>query len=149
MYRRGSNSLNLMIQTWNADDNLWRRQQETVVMIADQAAYVLDDPKPLRVPSARRAGPAGYEVPMTPWSRQQYLDQPNKTQSPSTPIKFYYDPQRDQGTLYVWPAPSSQVAPTITVLIDKIRPLFIMANTTDSPHFTKEWLETVVMYSPA
>src|SRR3546814_19644916 len=45
MYRRGSNSLNLMIQTWNADDNLWRRQQETVVMIADQAAYVLDDPK--------------------------------------------------------------------------------------------------------
>src|SRR3546814_3675900 len=78
MYRRGSNSLNLMIQTWNADDNLWRRQQETVVMIADQAAYVLDDPKPLRVPSARRAGPAGYEVPMTPWSRQQYLDQPDR-----------------------------------------------------------------------
>lgn len=145
MYRRGLNSLNLMILSWNTQDNLWRREQDSLPLVAGQAAYALD-PKPMRILSARRKDVAsGYETPMTEWSRQEYLDQPNKTVALSTPVNFYYDPQRDTGTLYIWPAPSAQVAAAVAVQLDHLRPAFIMdssANTLDLP---PEWQETVVM----
>lgn len=145
MYARGKRSLNLMLKTWNAQDDLWRRTKISLPMVAGQAEYTLT-PKPMRVLSARRKlTVGGYETPMTEWSRQEYLDQPSKTQSPSTPVNYYYDPQRDTGLLYVWPAPSVAVAPTITVELDVLRPMFIMdssANTLDLP---EEWQEAVVM----
>lgn len=145
MYARGKRSLNLMILSWNAMDDLWRRDEVSVAMVADQAAYVLDDPKPLRVPSARRVNSSGYETPMTEWSRQEYLDQPNKTTSPSTPVNFYYDPQRDDGTLFVWPAPSTAVAADITVKLDTLRPFFVMDSSANTLDFPQEWQETVVL----
>lgn len=145
MYARGKRSLNLMIQSWNAMDDLWRRDEVTVTMVAAQAAYVLDDPKPLRVTSARRVNSSGYETPMAEWSRQQYLDQPNKVTSPSTPVNFYYDPQRDDGTLYVWPAPSTAVASDITVKLDTLRPFFVMDSSANTLDFPQEWQEAVVL----
>jgi hypothetical protein len=37
----------------------------------------------MRVLSARRKQlTGGYETPMTEWSRQEYLDMPNKTEQP-------------------------------------------------------------------
>lgn len=145
MYRRGSNSLNLMITSWNAQEDLWRREQASVTLVAGQAAYALT-PKPMRVLSARRKDVAsGYETPMTEWSRQEYLDQPNKTSALSTPVNFYYDPQRDTGTLYVWPAPSAPVAAAVTVEIDQLRPIFLMDSSADTLDFPQEWQETVAM----
>lgn len=145
MYRRGKNSLNLMILTWNADENLWRKEQLALAPVADQAAYVLDDPKPLRVTSARRKTlNGGYETPMTMWSRQEYLDMPNKLTSPSTPVNFYYDTQRDSGTLYLWPAPSTAVFPTISIIIDTLRPMFLMDSSADTLDMPAEWQQTVV-----
>jgi hypothetical protein len=81
---------------------------------------------------------------MTPWSRQEYLDQPNKDRWPSTPVNWYYDSQRDEGILYVWPAPSAQVAPQITVRIDTLRPFFLIDNAANTLDFPAEWQETVV-----
>lgn len=145
MYRRGKNSLNLMILSWNAEEDLWRRTLRTVTPVTDTAAYVLT-PKPMRVLSARRKLlNGGYETPMTEWSRQEYLDMPNKLTSPSTPVNFYYDPQRDTGTLYLWPAPSSEVAPTISIIVDELRPMFLMDDSADTLDFPVEWQETVVM----
>ncbi len=145
MYARGKRSLNLMLKTWNAQDDLWRRTLVSVPMVAGVAQYALA-PKPMRVLSARRKqAVGGYETPMTEWSRQEYLDQPSKTQSPSTPVNFYYDPQRDDGLLYVWPAPSVAVAPTITVELDVLRPMFIMDSSADTLDLPEEWQETVVM----
>lgn len=145
MYRRASNSLNLMIQSWNAMENLWRRAQETITLVSGQAAYTLDDPKPMRVDTGRRVSASGYETPMTAWARQEYLDQPNKTQSLSTPVNFYYDVQRDEGILYVWPAPSTQVAASTTLKMDTLRPFFIMDTTADTLDYPQEWQEAVVM----
>jgi len=145
MYRRGSNSLNLMIQSWNAMDDLWRRTQIEVALVAGQAEYILDDPKPLRIAAGHRVDASGYETPMTEWSRQEYLDQPNKTQSLATPVNFYYDNQRDEGRLYVWPAPSAPVAARVTVKLDTLRPFFIMDISSDTLDFPQEWQETVVM----
>lgn len=145
MYRRGKNSATLMAMSWNAMENLWRHELVTVTPIADTAAYEID-PKPMRVRSVRRRQiNGGYETPMTEWSRQEYLDMPNKLTSPSTPVNFYYDPQRDVGLLYLWPAPSVAVSPQITVIADVLRPMFVMAASNDTLDMPAEWQETFVM----
>lgn len=145
MYRRGKTSATLMTLSWNAIDNLWRRELRTVTPVAEQDAYVLT-PKPMRVLSARRRLlNGGYETPMTEWSRQEYLDMPNKTSSPSTPVNFYYDPQRDDGTLYLWPTPSDAVTPTISIIVDELRPMFIMDGSNNTIDMPAEWQEAFVM----
>lgn len=145
MYRRGKNSLNLMIMSWNAMPDLWRQEQITVSLLDSVAEYTFDDPKPLRITSARRELiSGGNQTPMIPWSRQEYLDQPNKLSSPSTPVNFYYDPQRDEGKLYLWPSPQASVAAQNVVIIDTLRPMFLMDVSTDTLDFPIEWQETVV-----
>lgn len=145
MYARAKRSLNLMILTWNADEDLWRRETRSVTLLASTAAYAMASPKPMRIEGATRKNTAsGYETPMTMWSRQEYRDQPNKTSAPSTPINFYYDPQRDTGTLYIWPAPTSAVASAFTLQLDILRPMFLMDASADTLDFPQEWQETVV-----
>lgn len=145
MYRRAKSSAMLMTLSFNAMDDLWRRTLRTVTPVSGQAAYTLE-PKPMRVLSARRKQlTGGYETPMTEWSRQEYLDMPNKTSSPSTPVNFYYDPQRDTGVLYLWPVPSSTVASQISVIIDELRPMFLMDASNDTLDMPAEWQETWVM----
>jgi len=145
MYRRGANSLNLMILSWNAMENLWRRETISVPLVGDQVTYAIT-PKPMRVEAARRKTTAsGYETPMTEWSRREYLDQSNKASPASTPVNFYYDPQRDTGTLYVWPAPQTAVAAANTIEADVLRPMFLMDSSADTLDFPAEWQETVVM----
>lgn len=144
MYRRGKMSAQLMTQSWNAMENLWRKVQVTVTPVIDTAAYVLT-PKPMRILSGRRKLlNGGYETPMTQWARQEYLDMPNKLNSPSTPVNFYYDPQREVGTLYLWPAPSTAVTPTISIILDTLRPMFIMDGVNDTLDMPPEWQETFI-----
>ena len=145
MYRRAKMSAQLMTMSWNAMEDLWRKELVTITPIADTAAYILT-PKPMRVLSARRKQVlGGYETPMTQWSRQEYLDMPNKLNSPSTPVNFYYDPQRDIGTIYLWPAPSTAVAPTISIIADTLRPMFIMDAVADTIDMPAEWQETFIV----
>lgn len=144
MYRRGKSSLKLMLLGWNAEDNLWRHEQQGIVPIANTASYVLPV-KAMRVRSARRKQlVGGYETPMTEWSRQEYLDMPSKTTAPSTPVNFYYDPQRSTGTVYLWPTPSVAVAPTIQIIIDVLRPMFVLDDSNDTLDMPQEWQEAVV-----
>lgn len=144
MYADATRSLNLLIKTWSAQDHLWTREQASLAMVAGQAAYVLPG-KPMRVISARRHYiDGGNEIPLTPWSREEYLDQPNKLNSPSTPVNFYYDPQRDTGTLYLWPAPSTAVAPTITIEYDYLRRMDDMLASNDDADLPTEWLEALI-----
>jgi len=145
MYRRGKNSAQLMTLSWNAMDDLWRRDQIVLSVTAGQSAYPIT-PKPMRVMSARRKqSVGGYETPMTEWSRQEYLDMPSKTTSPSTPVNFYYEPQRDIGTLYLWPTPSVSVAGSISIIADVLRPMFLMEDSNDTIDMPAEWQETFIM----
>lgn len=143
MYEDGRAALNLLAKTWSAQDHLWMREQGSITPIAGQAAYVLPK-KAMRVISARRKMASGYEVPLTPWSRQEYLDQPNKTTSPSTPVNFYYDPQRTTGTVYLWPAPSAAVAPTIMIEFDALYALDSIIASNNEFDVPSEWLEALV-----
>lgn len=143
MYQDGLAELNLLINEWNANEHLWIQEEGTVALVADDPSYVVS-PRALRVWNCRyRLN--GIDVPMTKFSRQEYLDQPNKAVSPSIPVNFYFDPKVDEGTLYLWPAPSAQtVAAGYTVHYDYFRFMAIHVNTNDTVDMPQQWQQALI-----
>ena len=142
MERDGMRALNLLIKTWGADEHLWTETEGTLAMVSGQAAYDIS-PKPMRVLFVRRRT-QGIDTPLGMFSRQEYFDQPNKTQSPSIPVNFYYDPQQATGTLYLWPAPSDQAVSTVTINYTYLRKMADMDVNTNNLDMPQEWLEAVI-----
>ena len=142
MYARAKRSLNLIIKTWGTHGHLWVRTAKSVTLVSGQAAYPLS-PKPMRVIEARRKITASsIETPMMEWAQKTYLEQPNKTVT-SIPTAYYYDPQRDTGTLYVWPAPSTATTSTMTVELTYLRRIEDFDNTGDNADLPQEWLQAL------
>lgn len=142
MLSDGLSSLNLLIKTWGAQKHLWTLTEGTVTLVAGQAAYTIS-PKPMRILSVRRRT-QGIDTPMNEMARQTYFDQPNKTESPSTPVSFYYDPQQATGVLYLWPAPSSNAVSTFTVQMTYLRRMDDIDASTDDLDMPQEWLQAVI-----
>lgn len=142
MYTDGLRGLNLLINTFNAHPRLWIYTEGALALVVGQAAYVVSPPA-LRVTDVRRRT-SGIETPMNMISRQEYYDQPNKTENPSTPVSFYFDPQVSQGTLYLWPSPDSQAVTQFTVTYTYIRRMDVMTSTNDTLDMPQEWLEPVI-----
>ncbi len=144
MYTDGLRGLNGLIQTLSAMEHLWTATEQTLTLVADQAAYVVS-PRALRVTMCRYRQPGGTDVPMMMFSRQEYYDQPNKLTSPSIPVNFYFDPKVDDGTLYLWPAPSAQtVAAGYTIRYDYVRFLDVMTATNQTLDIPQQWIEPIV-----
>lgn len=141
MFDDGLSSLNLLLKTLGANERLWIKTERTLALVADQAAYTLT-PKPGRVLSVRR-NQNGRDVPMYEMARDTYFNQPTKTQSPSTPVSWYYDPQASTGTLYVWPAPSTVVSGQATLNLTYLRRIEDMVSTTDDLDMPQEWLQAI------
>lgn len=139
MYRRANRSLNLITKAWGAEEHLWIRTEGTVTLVAGQQSYAIS-PKPMRIGEVRRHVTAsGYDTPLMEWARQQYFAQSNKA-TQSIPTAFYYDPQRDTGTLYVWPTASAATASSMTLGMTYLRKLEDFDNTSDTPDLPQEWL---------
>lgn len=142
MYADGLRAFNGLIQTLSAHPHLWTATQNTLTLVADEPSYVVS-PRALRIVGCRYRY-QGIETPMTQWSRQEYLDQPNKTVSPSIPVNFYFDPQVASGTLYLWPAPSAQtVALGYDIRYDYQRFIDIMTATNETLDFPQQWIEPI------
>jgi hypothetical protein len=146
MYEDGRTSLNLLLKTWGTMEHLWTKTERSLTLVANTAAYVLT-PKPGRVLSVRRRytyGTSVTDIPLNEMSRQEYMEMPVKTSSPSTPNSWYYDPQATTGTLYVWPAPSTAVVTENTLQITYLRRIEDMNATGDSLDMPQEWLQAVI-----
>lgn len=146
MYQDGRDALNLLIKTWGAREHLWTLTERSLSLVADQAAYVLT-PKPMRIMSVRRRQTtSGYahDTEMYEMARSTYFNQPTKTSSPSTPVAWYFDPQRTTGTLYLWPAPVAGILPDCTLQITEMRKLEDILASGDEADLPQEWLETLV-----
>lgn len=108
----GIEDLNLMLKGWQmSGPNLWRQTEGSVTLVADTASYALS-PRPYRVIDARYRDTAGRDLPMEMLTRQEYYDMLLKT-TQGIPTQWYFDPQRDAGTLYVWPVLSAATTETI------------------------------------
>lgn len=142
MYADGLRALNWLIQTWSANPHLWTYREGTLALVGNQAAYALTDPRPLRVTSVRRVQ-NGIQVPMTQFSKQEYFDQPTQTTSPSIPVNFYFDPQVNEGTLYLWPCPSISAAAQFSLALTYVRQMEIMTDTNNTIDMPQQWIEPV------
>lgn len=145
MYADGMENLNLLIKTMGAQDHLWIRTEGTLATIAGQAGYTVGvtGPKPMRVLSVRRRL-NGIDTPLTEMARDTYFAQPNKTQSPSTPTSFYYDPQQAIGVIYLWPAPSTSFVTDQTIALTYLRRMGDALASSDEIDFPQEWLQTII-----
>lgn len=142
MLSDGMSSLNLLIKTMGAQSHLWTTEEGELTMVADTPSYVIS-PKPMRIISARRHQ-LGIDTPMNELARSTYFDQPNKTESPSIPVSFYYDPQRAVGTLYLWPAPAASIISSVTIRYTYLRRMDDMDVTNNDLDMPQEWLQAIV-----
>jgi hypothetical protein len=145
MYQDGLSSLNLILKSkLGTSDRLSLRSEASLALVASQASYTLSSPFAMRIPSVRRRNSDGYDVPLNELSRQEYFDLPNKTASPSIPVSFYFDSQRDNGVLYVWPAPDTNAASDYTLEYTYLRRIDDMDVSTDDLDMPQEWLDPVI-----
>jgi hypothetical protein len=143
MYFRAKRSLNMLVKHWGASERLWLRTEASVTLVADQAGYALAtlfEQKPMRVLSVRRRLTSGtIDTPLREMSRQEYFDQSSKATA-SVPTSFYFDPQRDTGTLYLWPPASAATAAAQSIELTYLRRIEDFDESNDDPDLPQEWL---------
>ncbi len=143
MYQNGLRALNGLIQTLSAFPHLFTATEGSLALVGDQPSYVVS-PRALRILECRyRFINSGIDVPMTMFSRQEYYDQPNKTTSPSIPVNFYFDPQVETGTLYLWPCPSATAATQYTIHYTYLKFIEVQTGTNQTLDFPQQWAEAI------
>jgi hypothetical protein len=147
MLSDGRSSLNLLLKSiLGTMDHLFTRTEGTVTLEDELESYLLT-PKAGKVLSVRLRydnGTSITDMPLRQLSRQEYFDMPVKTSAPGVPNSWYYDPQRTTGTLYVWPAPASEITAYYSLCYTYIRRIEDMVNSSDDLDMPQEWLDPVV-----
>lgn len=106
----GLRVLTKMLKSWEADGiGSWVLTEGTLFLSEASASYTFGaggafSTVPFEITQMRISKDDGNEIEMTRLSREEYFGLPNKT-STGHPVQFFYDRQRDNGKLYVWPAP--------------------------------------------
>lgn len=80
------------------------------------------------------------DTPMIELSREEYYALPIKTNE-GFPTQWYYDRQRNGGTMYIWPAPDATAGTLKFTYIAQIDDMDANADNLDLP---TEWYEAVV-----
>jgi hypothetical protein len=113
---------------------------------ANAAVYVYQTQigRPLRVVGARRYNIASaIDTMMTPLSRLDYRDMPNKT-STGVPTQYFYDPRggaNTQGIISLWPAPSDA---TNAFKMTWWRPIQDFVSPANNPDLPDEWIDALI-----
>lgn len=118
---------------------------------ASMGAWTWDYPpsaavgRALKVPKARRLlwngfGPSQNEIPLDVWSRQEYMDQPNKL-TPGTFTSFFYGPKLGFGEMNLWAAPVDVNSACRFTWYRPLQDFLTPANTMDFP---QEWVNPLI-----
>jgi hypothetical protein len=94
-------ALNRMLKAWqNRGCNIWATASLSVTLTT-AGSYIMSPVRPLRILNMSLAR-NGIETPMTAMTRFEYDQLPQKN-STGLPVSYYYDRQRENARLYVWP----------------------------------------------
>lgn len=111
-------ALNRVMKAWQLDDaspSFLKASQSLALTTA--ASYSLLPERPIRILSARfKRG--GQEIPMIRLTRDDYDNLPVKTTT-GTPTQFYYDRQKEDALLYVWPVLASASGETVEITYER------------------------------
>lgn len=141
----GLRALNMMLRTWQADGVMtWTLTEGTFSLVLGQPGYAFGSggvftTVPLDITDVRITR-AGRDLPMYRMSRDDYYALPIKTNQ-GYPTQFYYDRQRDGGTLFVWPAPDAALG---TIGFTYRRYVMDLTTSTNNIDLPKEWYEAIV-----
>lgn len=96
--------------------------------------------KALRIPDARRRENS-QDIEMEHLGRRDYLALPVKS-TQGTPVQYYYRPDIDDGTIFIWPTASSAVNQRLLfTFYDTIDVFDTSASAADFPN---EWVQAIV-----
>ena len=145
-----SNALNLMLKAWQADGlNLWQVTQVSVTPTSS-ATYTfgptgaLTTYRPTDVLEVYRAETnSNTWVPLTRMSREGF-NSLSDHDTTGTPVNYYYNNDKTDGTLSVWPIADSTFisGSTLEVLLSK--PFDDMNSASDELAFPVEWELSIV-----
>lgn len=113
----------------------------TDAVAVDNHVYVYNKeiPRPDDIIEVRRRRSDGLDVPLSIISRDKYIKMSDKT-TVGTINSVYYDPQRNNGILKIWPACDD----VQEYLVMTVRyPLEDLTASTDDFDFPPEWIETL------
>ncbi len=141
----GRRTLNMMLKAWQADGVTATFETEGQFnTVHGQSAYSFASggdftTVPINITDVRIAR-GGADLSMAELSREEYLAIPLKT-TQGYPIQWFYDRQRENGSLYVWPAPDSTAG---TLKFTYIRRIMDMDSNTNNIDLPQEWYEAVI-----
>lgn len=142
---RGLRMLTRMLKTWQADGVMtWTLTDGELTLVEGQESYVFGaggdfTTVPLEVLDMQ-INRGTNDLRMFRLSREEYRMMPNKTVK-GYPTQYYYDRQREGGTLYVWPAPDATAG---TVKFTYRRIIMDMDNGTNNIDLPQEWHEAII-----
>lgn len=143
---RGLRFLTQMFKTWQADGvGGWDATEDGFALVASDKDYVFGSGGtktyvPFEITQVRVSYNGGNEIEMTRFrGREDYYRIPNRT-STGFPTQFFYDRQRDSGTLYLWPVPSDNNFDITYTYRRRIMDMDLGAENTDLP---PEWEEAI------
>lgn len=143
--------LTRMLKTWEADPDLgtWLLTEGTLALVASTASYLFGaggafTTVPFEMTDSIRIYRGGSNVPMTRMTRQDYYALPNPDNT-GFPTQWFYDRQRDSGTLYVWPSPDTTAG---TLKFTYRRRIMDLDAGTDNFDLPPEW-EDAIAYNLA
>ena len=141
----GSRMLNLMVKAWEAEGMpLWALTTYTISLVANQTSYTLNSPKPLKpIQAWNRNTSSLVDIPMRMISRQEYNILGNKSTT-GNPIQLYFQPNRDDSTVFLFPTPDSTSAGQQVIYFVAQRPFQDFDSATDTPDFPQEWYQAVM-----
>ena len=143
-------ALNMLVKAWEADGMpLWARSSYTLPLTLGTTNYTfgigqtINIPKPLKITQAiLHDTVSNVDIPMRIITRDEYLRLGNKT-TQGQPIQIYYDPQRDTGTLYVFPTADATSVSYKQIKLTYQKPFEDFDSSTDTPDFPQEWYEAL------
>lgn len=107
----GLRILTMMLKDWQVDPDLgtWLETEGALTLADSDGSYTFQAAGdfttiPFEIKQVRISHDGGDEIEMTRLSREEYYRLPNRT-TEGHPTQYFYDRQRDGGTLYIWPEP--------------------------------------------
>lgn len=142
---RGMRYLTQMLKTWQADGvGTWLYTEGSATLVISDGSYVFGAggtvvAVPFEITQVRVSDDGGPEYPLTHMSREEYYRMPVRTTS-GRPTSFFYDRQRDTGTLYLWPVPDTADFDITFTTRRRIMDVDLGAENVDLP---PEWEEAI------
>lgn len=142
-------ALNIMVKNWTTKGYLlWTVVELPLPMVTNTTSYqigptatgtgALITDRPLRISQAfLRVNATNTDTMLSILSRQEY-EQLGSKSSPGVVNSIFYDPQRDNGVLYVYTTPADA---SRTIHLFAQRPIQDLVSSTDTFDFPQEWYQ--------